>query len=165
MGSEQGLSTVPHIGSAEIGHKRALSVRRMSSDLEEIRQRKMQEMIRMSNEGQSGNVGIRDSPIIATDENFNELTKEYPYLVVDCWAPWCGPCRMLSPTVEAMAKDYAGKVVFAKLNTDDNIETASKFRIMSIPTLLFFKDGKLVDKAVGALPRPMLESQVQKHLD
>jgi len=137
----------------------------MSSDLEEIRQRKMQEMIRMSNKGQSGDVSIRDSPIVATDENFNELTKEHSYLVVDCWAPWCGPCRMLSPTVEAMAKDYAGKVVFAKLNTDDNIETASKFRIMSIPTLLFFKDGKLVDKAVGALPRPMLESQVQKHLD
>ena len=137
----------------------------MSSDLEEIRRRKMQEMIRMSSKGQSGEDRIHDSPVIATDENFNELTRAHSYLVVDCWAPWCGPCRMLSPTVDAMAKDYMGKVVFAKLNTDENTETASKFGIMSIPTLLFFKDGRLVDKAVGALPRPMLESQVQKHLD
>jgi len=137
----------------------------MSSDLEEIRQRKMREMIRMNAKGQSGENKAHDSPIIATDDNFNELTKKHPYLVVDCWAPWCGPCRMLSPTVDAMAKDYVGKVVFAKLNTDENTETASKFRIMSIPTLLFFKNGKLVDKAIGALPRPMLESQVKKHLD
>jgi thioredoxin 1 len=134
------------------------------SELDEIRQRKLQEMMRMAGSAPSGGNGLPDSPVVVTDSNFEETVKKYPYVVVDCWAPWCGPCRMLSPTVDAMAKDYKGKVVFAKLNTDDNIGTASKFRIMSIPTLLYFKEGKLVDKSVGALPRPMLESQVNKHL-
>ena len=134
------------------------------SELDEIRQRKLQEMMRMAGQAPSAGNGYPDSPVVVTDSNFEDTVKKYPVVVVDCWAPWCGPCRMLSPTVDAMAKDYKGKVVFAKLNTDDNIGTASKFRIMSIPTLLYFKEGKLVDKSVGALPRPMLESQVNKHL-
>ena len=134
------------------------------SELDEIRQRKLQEMMRMAGSTPSGGNGFPDSPVVVTDSDFEETVGKYPYVVVDCWAPWCGPCRMLSPTVDAMAKDYKGKVVFAKLNTDDNIAVASKFRIMSIPTLLYFRDGKLVDKSVGALPRPMLESQVNKHL-
>lgn len=134
------------------------------SELDEIRQRKLQEMMRMAGPGQSGSVAYPDSPVVVTDSDFEETVKKFPMVVVDCWAPWCGPCRMLSPTVDAMAKDFKGKVVFAKLNTDENIGVASKFRVMSIPTLLYFKDGKLVDKSVGALPRPMLESQVKKHL-
>lgn len=136
----------------------------MPTEIEEIRQRKMEEMMKMAVSGASGKMSFPDSPVVVTDSDFEDTLRKYPYVVVDCWAPWCGPCRMLSPTVDAMAKDYRGKVVFAKLNTDENIGTASKFRIMSIPTLLFFKDGKLVDKSVGALPRPMLESQVDKHL-
>lgn len=134
------------------------------SELDEIRQRKLQEMMRVTGSGLSGGVAYPDSPVVVTDSDFEETVKRYPLVVVDCWAPWCGPCRMLSPTVDAMAKDLKGKVVFAKLNTDENIGTAGKFRIMSIPTLLYFKDGKLVDKSIGALPRPMLESQVKKHL-
>ncbi len=134
------------------------------SELDEIRQRKLQEMMKLANSGQSGGFPYPDSPVVVTDSDFEDTVKKYPMVVVDCWAPWCGPCRMLSPTVDAMAKDLKGKVVFAKLNTDENVDTASKFRIMSIPTLLYFKDGKLVDKSVGALPRPMLESQVKKHL-
>jgi thioredoxin 1 len=134
------------------------------SELDEIRQRKMQEMMKVADSTPSGGNGYPDSPVVVTDSDFDETVNKYPLVVVDCWAPWCGPCRMLSPTVDAMAKDYKGKVVFAKLNTDESIETASKFRIMSIPTLLYFKGGKLVDKSVGALPRPMLESQVKKHL-
>ena len=134
------------------------------SEIDEIRQRKMQEMMKMTSSTPSGGNGYPDSPVVVTDSDFEETVNKYPLVVVDCWAPWCGPCRMLSPTVDAMAKDYKGKVVFAKLNTDESIETASKFRIMSIPTLLYFKGGKLVDKSVGALPRPMLESQVKKHL-
>jgi len=134
------------------------------SELDEIRQRKLQEMMKLANSGQSGGFPYPDSPVVVTDSDFEDTVKKYPMVVVDCWAPWCGPCRMLSPTVDAMAKDLKGKVVFAKLNTDENVDTAGKFRIMSIPTLLYFKDGKLVDKSVGALPRPMLESQVKKHL-
>lgn len=133
------------------------------SELEEIRQRKIQEMMKMAANPSGGN-GFPDSPVVVTDSDFDTTVAKYPMVVVDCWAPWCGPCRMLSPTVDAMAKDYKGKVVFAKLNTDENIGIASKYRIMSIPTLLYFKDGKLVDKSIGALPRPMLESQVKKHL-
>lgn len=134
------------------------------SELDEIRQRKIQEMMKMAGSAHAGGNVYPDSPVVVTDSDFEETVSKYPLVVVDCWAPWCGPCRMLSPTVDAMAKDYKGKVVFAKLNTDENIGTASKFRIMSIPTLLYFKGGKLVDKSVGALPRPMLESQVKKHL-
>lgn len=105
-----------------------------------------------------------DTPTEITDANFESNLKQCKLLIVDCWAPWCGPCRMLSPIIEELAKDYAGKVVFGKLNTDENIQTATKFGIMSIPTLLFFKGGKLVDKTVGAMPRPMLEEHVKKLL-
>ncbi len=134
------------------------------SELDEIRQRKMQEMMKVAGSTPSGGNGYPDSPVVVTDSDFEATVNKYPLVVVDCWAPWCGPFRMLGPTVDAIAKDYKGKDVFAKLNTDECIETASKFRIMSIPTLLYFKGGKLVDKSVGALPRPMLESQVKKHL-
>ena len=135
----------------------------MSSEIEEIRLRKMQEMM---SKGASAELSgaYPDSPVKVNDKEFEALVKKYPYVVVDCWAPWCGPCRMLAPTIEEMAKDHKGKVVYAKLHTDENIETAGKYRIMSIPTLLFFKDGKLVDKAIGAMPRALLETQVKKHL-
>jgi thioredoxin 1 len=136
----------------------------MSSEIEQIRLRKMEEMMRQSASGLSSKDGYPDSPVVVRDTEFEGLVNKYPYVVVDCWAPWCGPCRMLAPTVDELARDYAGKVVFAKLNTDENIDTAGKYRIMSIPTLLFFKNGKLIDKAIGAMPRSMLESQVKKHL-
>jgi len=134
----------------------------MSSEIEEIRQRKIAGL--MNSASQAGGGDLLDAPVTVTDTNFEEVIKKHQTVVVDCWAPWCGPCRMLSPTIEAMAKDYKGKAVFAKLNTDENIGVASKYRIMSIPTLLYFRDGKLVDKTVGALPRPMLDTQMRKVL-
>jgi thioredoxin 1 len=134
----------------------------MSSEIEEIRQRKIAELVNSAS--QAGGNDLLDAPVTLTDTNFEEVIKKHQTVVVDCWAPWCGPCRMLSPTIEAMAKDYKGKAVFAKLNTDENIGVASKYRIMSIPTLLYFRDGKLVDKTVGALPRPMLDTQMRKVL-
>jgi len=134
----------------------------MSSEIEEIRQRKIAELVNSAS--QAGGGDLLDAPVTVTDTNFEEVIKKHQTVVVDCWAPWCGPCRMLSPTIEAMAKDYKGKAVFAKLNTDENIGVASKYRIMSIPTLLYFRDGKLVDKTVGALPRPMLDTQMRKVL-
>jgi thioredoxin 1 len=85
-------------------------------------------------------------------------------MVVDCWAPWCGPCRMLSPVIEELAKDYEGKVVFGKLNTDYNRGVAGEFGIMSIPTLLFIKNGKLVDTIIGAVPREVIESKLRKYI-
>jgi len=136
----------------------------MSSEIEQIRQRKMAEMMQKMNAGKIGENGWPEAPVTVGDPDFDTFVKKYPKVVVDCWAPWCGPCRMLAPTIDSMAKDHKGKVVFGKLNTDDNIAVASKFKIMSIPTLLFFKDGQLVDKMVGAAPRSMLEQQIRKAL-
>jgi len=131
----------------------------MSSDLEQVRQKKMAEMMDRMKKGDSG--GWPAAPVNVTDDDFDDVVRKYPKLVVDCWAPWCGPCRMLSPTIESMAKDQSGKVVFAKLNTDENYGTTGKFRISGIPTLLFFKDGSLVGKVVGAAPREMIEDKIK----
>lgn len=105
-----------------------------------------------------------NSPIEITDENFDSIIREYEFLIVDCWAPWCGPCRMLSPIIDELAGDYQGKVVFGKLNTDQNRGTAGKFGIMSIPTLMFIKNGKPVDKITGAVPKNVIESKVRKYI-
>ncbi len=104
------------------------------------------------------------APVNITDSSFNEFTGKYPYVIVDCWAPWCGPCRILGPVIDELAGDYQGKVAFGKLNTDDNQATAMTHGIMSIPTLLFFKDGQLVDKTMGAMPKSDLASKIQQHL-
>ena len=82
-------------------------------------------------------------------------------VVVDFWAPWCGPCRILAPTVEALAKDYDGKAKFYKLNTDENPKVTTQFRIRSIPTLFIFVDGKLADTIIGAVPRQYIEGKLK----
>src|SRR5512137_2950646 len=133
----------------------------MPAEVEEIKQRKLDEMM---NRASAGGNGWPDSPVPIGDSNFDEFVKKYPKVVVDCWAPWCGPCRMLSPTIDALAKEMKGDVVFAKLNTDDNYGTAGKFRIVSIPTLLFFKDGQLINKMVGAAPKKVVEQEIRKAL-
>jgi thioredoxin len=84
-------------------------------------------------------------------------------VVVDCWAPWCAPCRAIAPVVEQLAKDYRGRVVFGKLNVDENPETQYRFGIMAIPTLLVMKKGQEVDRIVGALPKNELESRISTH--
>jgi thioredoxin 1 len=136
----------------------------MSSEIEQIRQKKMTEMMQTAATGKSGGNGWPEAPVPVNDSNFDDFIKKYPKVVVDCWAPWCGPCRMLSPTIDSLAKDHKGKVVYGKLNTDDNFGTAGKYKIMSIPTLLFFKNGKLVDKMIGAAPRTVVEQNINKTL-
>jgi len=98
------------------------------------------------------------------DDNFaTEVEGNQGLTVVDFWATWCAPCRMIAPMVEQLATDYAGKARVAKLDVDSNQKTAMKFNVRSIPTILFFKDGKLVDQVVGAVPRPALEAKFKEH--
>ncbi|MEM2943934.1 MAG: thioredoxin [Methanomassiliicoccales archaeon] len=98
-----------------------------------------------------------------TDSNFDRIRKENAKLIVDCWADWCGPCRMIAPVFEKLANEYIGKVAFAKMNTDQNPELVKRFRIMAIPTLLFFKDGEVVDQIVGAVPREKIVDAIKRN--
>ena len=93
-----------------------------------------------------------------------EVIKAQGLIMVDFWAPWCAPCRMVSPTVEELAKEYQGRMKFLKLNTDENPDIASKYNIMGIPTLMFFKDGRSVDSIVGAVPKQQLKSKIDSFL-
>ena len=105
---------------------------------------------------------MSDDLVHMNDGNFDSTVKASNKLIVDCWAAWCGPCRMLAPTFEALAKDYKGKIVFGKLDTDESPKTAMSMGIHSIPTLLFFKDGKQVERLVGARPRGDIETVMKK---
>ncbi len=97
-----------------------------------------------------------------TDRNFeNEVIKSEMPVVVDFWAPWCGPCRRLAPVTEKLAEDYTGKVKFCKLNVDENPEMSRKYQVMSIPTLLFFKSGQQKDSSLGAVPEVVLQPKIE----
>ena len=103
-------------------------------------------------------------PITLTDANFAQVINGDLPVLVDFWAPWCGPCHMVAPTVEALAKEYAGKLVAGKVNVDENQRTASQYGVMSIPTLLIFRNGKVVDQIVGAQPAHVLRQRVFPHV-
>jgi thioredoxin 1 len=94
-----------------------------------------------------------------TDSNFDRFVKENENVVIDCWAAWCAPCRMLSPIIEQLSEEKTN-IAFAKLDVDQNRMITMRYGIMSIPTLLYFKNGKLVDKTLGALPRQMVEARL-----
>ncbi len=107
---------------------------------------------------------MADNTHAVTDENFEaEIEKHDGLAVVDFWATWCGPCRMIAPILDQLAGEYAGKVKVAKLDVDTNIKTATRFNVRSIPLLLFFKDGKVVDQIVGAVPKTHIETKLQQH--
>ena len=101
---------------------------------------------------------------IATNTTFNDLLQDSRLVIVDFWATWCGPCRMLSPLLDEVEEEMSDKIVVVKVNVDDADEVAAQFRIMSIPTLLFFKNGQIVDKTVGAMPKTALVQRINANL-
>ena len=136
-------------------------------ELEGIMQRKMNEFSSRTkrNDSGNGNQSITTTPITLTDYDFNDMVSKYPLLIVDFWAPWCGPCRMVSPVIEELSKELTGKAVFGKLNVDENPMIASTFGIQSIPTIAIFKNGKAVDGIIGAASKSQILSKLSAHID
>ena len=134
----------------------------MSETLEDIKKKKLEELkVRYMKGGKNMNETMPDKPIEMTDADIDEHIQKYGTVVVDCWAPWCGPCRMIHPIIEELAKEMQGKIVFGKLNVDENLGTSSEHQIMSIPTLLVFKNGNLVERLVGAYPKEQLKRKLE----
>ncbi len=102
-------------------------------------------------------------PFHLTDKNFEEIMKKNKLVFVDFWANWCGPCRALAPTVVELAKEYQGKVLIAKLDVDENPDSASRFQVFSIPTMVVFKDGAEVERLVGLCPKNRIIDALNKH--
>ena len=113
--------------------------------------------------GKDMNKNMPDTPLKITDADFDDFVKKYEKIVIDCWAPWCGPCRMVSPVIDELAKEMQGKIVFGKLNVDENQKTSIKHQIMSIPTMLIFKNGNLIDKLIGAIPKDQLKQKLESY--
>ena len=105
-----------------------------------------------------------NQPMTVTDDSFHKAVQTHDLLVVDFWAPWCGPCRMVGPIIEALSAEYTGKATFGKMNVDENQVVPSSFGIMSIPTIIIFSHGKEVERLVGAYPKAHIEAMIKRYL-
>ena len=133
-------------------------------EIQRIKEKKLVEMMQKAR-GQLETAARNDGkPILLSDASFSSEISKYPLMVVDFWAAWCGPCRMVAPIIEQLAKEYAGRVAFGKLNVDENPLTSGEFEVQSIPTLLIFRNGEAVDGIVGAVPKYQIESRIKVHL-
>jgi len=130
-------------------------------ELRRIKEKKLEELMRLKEKKQEMSV----KPVPVTDSNFSEIVDKHALALIDCWAPWCGPCVVIAPIVEELAKEYAGKVFFGKLNVDENPRTAGRFQIFGIPTLLIIENGKEVDRIVGLAPKDHIKARLKKHLE
>jgi thioredoxin 1 len=131
-------------------------------ELEELRRKKLEDIMRKKQEEPA--TTTTDTVLEVTDQNITEVISKGSLVAIECWAVWCAPCRMIGPIIDELAKDYAGKIVFGKLNVDENHEVALEYQIMSIPTILVFKNGNPVDRIVGAMPRRLLEERITQYL-
>jgi len=132
------------------------------NELKKIKQRKIRELLRRNIESVSTPVS---EPVEVTDLNFNNVIERSRLVVIDCWAPWCPPCRAMALIIDELARKYAGRILFGKLNVDENQMVPIKYQVMSIPTFLIFKDGVLIDRIVGAMPRRALEQRLVRHIE
>jgi thioredoxin 1 len=135
----------------------------VDEELKALRMKRIQQLI-SEDSIVKNEIQYPDKPIPVTDATIQDFISKYPLVVIDCWAPWCGPCRSLAPVLESLAQGYKGRVVFGKLNVDENQRTAKTYQTMSIPTLLVFKEGKPIDRIVGALPKQTLEQKLNGYL-
>jgi thioredoxin 1 len=133
----------------------------MDDELQRIREKKLEELKR----GLTGKAG-KPAPkpagrvMVLDERQFPVAVRDHPFLVVDMWAPWCGPCRMVAPVIEDLSAEFAGRISFGKVNTDENRRIAMKYGITAIPTILLFARGRLVEQVVGAYPKPMLRDRI-----
>ena len=134
-----------------------------TDNIDQIREKMLRDMM-TSNTSSGDKVQVNTKPMELNDRTFTGEVAKHDLMVVDFWAPWCGPCQYVSPIVEELARDYAGKVAFGKLNVDDNPMVSTQFRVMSIPTIMFFKKGRLVDMQIGAVPKQFLDQKIKKHM-
>ncbi|MGB9756434.1 MAG: thioredoxin [Candidatus Bathyarchaeales archaeon] len=126
-------------------------------ELKRIREKKIKELRERKSK-------MSAEPAHVTDANFNKIVNQHHLALIDFWAPWCGPCLALAPTIEELAEEYFGKIFVGKINVDENPLTAERFQIFSIPTLIIMKDGKEVDRIVGLVPKKHIEAVLKKHL-
>ena len=129
-----------------------------AKELERMREKKLTEL-------REKKQGMDNKPVHVTDSNFNEIVRKRPLALIDFWAAWCGPCQALAPTIEELAKEYAGRILVGKLNVDENPKTAGCFQVFSIPTMLVMKNGEEVDRIVGCVQKKYIEAALKKLLE
>ncbi|HEV2138384.1 MAG TPA: thioredoxin [Nitrososphaerales archaeon] len=133
-------------------------------EVRRINDKKFEEMLRERTKDEPSQPALPGKPVDLSESNFQEAVNSHPLVVVDFWAPWCGPCKVVSPVLEQLSVEMAGKATFFKLNVDDNPTVSQQFGIQGIPTIMIFKDGRPVDGIVGAAPKQMIEARIRPYI-
>ena len=137
-------------------------------DFNEIMERKMKQYKEKNNIGANNKINnetAHNKPITLTDYNFTESVKKHRMLIVDFWASWCGPCKIVSPVIDQLSVELTGKAVFGKINVDDSPSVSNAFGIQSIPTIIIFKNAQAIDRVVGAMTKSQLISKISPHIE